>query len=240
MATIKENLTFKQALRDQGMPSFFINPTAADKKVWVVFILITLWESAVTPLRVWFINHVLWFNLLVGSFDAAILAGAHSMYEPIAWIYPLLSVIGALKFVPVFFIMGRLWGREFLMFITSSLPRLQRYIVTQLDTDTTKLRRVAYGLTAVSYVPFMRLSPVLTVPLLVLLRVHPWAIWAVNVTAVLVTNGALFLLGRAFGPTVLEVVDVINSYATWVFWGLIAAVVISASIDSYRKSKIES
>ncbi|MDY6049231.1 MAG: hypothetical protein SPI77_01455 [Corynebacterium sp.] len=229
----------KEEIREElekTLPGFIMHPTSRDKKIWVAFLAVTVISYVFLFLRVWFINNPIWYSLIIGGYTSAVVLGANQSQGIPSWPYVLLCIVGTAKFIPVYYIMGKYWGKDFLYYVTQYYPRLHKWLKNLVEHRPDRLKAWGYGLTPLTSLPAMRINDTITVPMLALVRVKLGPIIAVNVLATVVVNYIFFGLGFTFGDQVLEVIKVINKYVGWVIFGLIAFAVISAVMKSSRSA----
>ncbi len=209
-------------------PAFIASPTRRDIWLFVYFFADLVLSMIMIPLRVWLMNNPLPYALLVGGYTSAIIGGAQSTVGgTAAWVIVLCALVGALRAVPLWWMIGRWWGREYLAMVVGQSKRMRTWL-TRLDRLSPPL---LVGAIFISYIPFMPIR--LLANLLAAIRgVSFPVVLAVNAAGVLVRNGIFAYIGIRYGEQVIDVVEQINRYALWVTIGLVVFAVISA-----RRSK---
>lgn len=197
------------------------NPDRTDKLLWAGLIGMMLFSFALIPLRVWLINNPGWYALLVGRYTSSIVLGARG-FSP--WML-LLTAVGAVKFLPIYYALGRKWGVEFADFATQSTPRINRWMMKYMRGDVRPMNRIAAAVTPFTYLPFMYISSNITVLMMAIGKVRLWLVMLLNVLGVLAVNSVMFYLGGRYGEQVLSVIEVINKYALWITVALVVFVV---------------
>lgn len=208
----------------EEIPEFISSPDRVDKWIWVYLLASTLFSFAMMPLRVWLLSHPMAYALLVGGYTSSIIGGAESTQggAPAALIVAF-TLVGALKSVPLWWLLGRKWGQEYLRMAVANSKRMQRWSV-RLE----KARPSVLGLVIVaSYIPFV---PTIVIANLLggIRRMSLWAVLGLNATGVLITNSIFAYLGIRYGEQVITVVEQVNKYALWVTIALIVLMVWSA------------
>jgi len=83
--------TFKEELHDafveSGMPEFMYKPNKEDKKLWLLFLLMTLFGFATIPFRIWFINNPEWYALIIGGYTSSTILGAQQSQGDNSWYF---------------------------------------------------------------------------------------------------------------------------------------------------------
>lgn len=220
-----------QTSQDAGLPRFLEHPDRIDIFLIVMVFVIAVFSLALIPLRAWLMGHPLGYTLLVGGYTSSVIGGAHaSAGQGQWWVYWLCTVVGALKFMPFYFWMGRRWGMDFVDLSVQYTPRVKKLVTRAVASS--KSRGVTGALIPLGYCP----GPVPTtiVNAVFGLLKAPWAAMiALNISSILCVNGVFLALGWAFGDAVLAVVDVVNRYLLWITLALVAVAIFQAA----RRSK---
>lgn len=210
------------------LPSFMKDPAPLDTVLFVALLAMGLFSLAMIPLRAWLLSHPLAYSLLVGGYTSATVAGANaSVGNGAWWPYLLASLFGALKFVPLYWLMGRRWGMEFIDMSLQYMPRAHRFFRRAVKNEVGTTRAITLGLLPLGFAPGPVPGTVLNA-VAGMLKVGLGLLMAVNVASVLAVNGLFMWLGHTFGEEVLDVVAIVNRYLLWVTLGLLAVVIIRA------------
>lgn len=109
------------------LPKFLSNPERADIILFIALIVMGIFSLCMIPLRAWMLTQPLAYTLIVGGYTSAVVGGANASVENgIWWVYWLCTLIGALKFMPVYWLMGKRWGMEFIDMSLQYMPRFHR------------------------------------------------------------------------------------------------------------------
>lgn len=215
------------------LPKFLAEPERMDIVLFVALLAMGLFSLAMIPLRAWLLTEPLAYTLLVGGYTSAVVSGANaSVGNGVFVVYLLCTVVGAVKFMPVYWLMGRRWGTEFIDMSLQYMPRAHRIFRRAVDSGSPRTKAWTLFFVPLGYMP----GPVPgTVVNAVggLLKMRFLLMLAVNVVSILVINGLMMWLGYRFGEPVLDVVDVINRYMLWITLGLLALMFFQA----WRRSK---
>lgn len=212
---------FKKELAKQNVPSFLTHPTRTDKYIFLAFIGMTIFSYAMLPLRVWFINNPEAYSFIIGGYTSAIILGSEQSTGSTTWPFVLLGLFGGLKFLIIYYFIGKHWGKSFLMFTTQGMPRLNRKLDNIVTHKKDKLKTFGFLITPLAHLPAMRISDAITVTLLVLAKVRFRYILFFNAICLLIVNYTFFYLGYIFGEQVIDIIEIINKYTGWVFFALI-------------------
>ena len=233
-----KDLSFREELEKEGVPHFITRPSKTDKILWSFFLLTTIFNFGTIPLRIWFMNNPEWYSAIIGGYTSSILLGAHS--EEFKYPYVFLSIIGACKFLPLYYFMGKYWGKDFIDYTTQAMPKINKKILHYIDEEKSKLKKYGYMLVPFSYIPGARIGMIITTPVLVLARENFIKIFTANAISVVAVNSVFYYLGIVFGEQVIEVVKVFNKYSGIIITGLIFyAVFMSVYKNNKNKKKQE-
>lgn len=233
-----KELTIREQLVVQGVPSFITHPTSRDKKILAALGVMSIIGFALIPFRVWFINHPEMYSLIIGGMTSAVLLGSQYREDARSIYWVAASVVGAMKFFPLYLIIARCWGKDFLDYITAYVPKIHDFLFRLIDHAPHKLRLYSILLTPLSYIPFMRVSQSMTAVLMHCARMSTFTIVSVNVVCLLMVNYGFFYLGYLHGDAVLSVVEVINKYSGWITAALIFYAVYSAQKNTPHKKSV--
>ena len=210
------------------LPSFLKNPAPLDKALFVALMLMGVYSMALIAMRAFLLSHPLAYALMVGGYTSATISGANaSVGQGTWWVYLACTLVGALKFVPVYWLMGRRWGMEFIDMSLLYMPRVHRFFKKALTNESGKTKAIILGLLPLGYAPGPVPGTVLNA-VAGLLKVGLGAVLALNVLSVLAINGLFMWLGWTFGDQVLDIVEVVNRYLLWITLGLLALMVFQA------------
>lgn len=210
------------------LPSFLSNPGKMDIVLFVALMVMAVYSIAMIPLRAWLLSQPLAYTLLVGGYTSAVVGGANaSVGNGVFWIYLLCTVVGAVKFMPVYWLMGKCWGMEFIDMSLQYMPRAHKVFRRAVEKESTSLYAWVIGLVPVAYLPGPVPGTVVNaVAGLIKIRFPLIFLW--NVISILLVNGLMMWLGYTFGEQVLDVVNVVNRYLLWITLALVAIAIFRA------------
>lgn len=235
MGNQEKEISIRDELENQGVPTFITRPDKTDKILWTFFILITVFNFSLVPLRIWFMNNPEWYSAIIGGYTSSIILGAH---KDISYFYVFLSIIGACKFLPFYYFMGKYWGRDFIDYATQSMPKLNKRLLHYIDDEKKKVKRCGFILIPLSYIPGARIGKAITIPILVLANTSFLVIFVLNAISVVVINSGFYYLGTLFGKQVIEVIDVFNKYSGFIIFGLIFYTIFVSFYKNKKNSNI--
>ncbi|QGU04918.1 hypothetical protein CETAM_08320 [Corynebacterium comes] len=218
------------------LPKFLAEPDRTDKILFVALLAMGLWSLVLIPLRAWLMLHPLAYSLMVGGYTSAVVSGANASVGNGHWIvYLLCSVIGAVKFMPVYWAMGRKWGMEFIDMSLKYMPRAHRIFTRSVESESPGILGWTLALVPAGYLPGPVPNTVVNA-VAGLLKIRFLVMLGVNVLSILAVNGLMMWLGHQFGDEVLGVVEVVNRYILWITLGLIALMVFRAWRQNRKKT----
>ncbi len=210
------------------LPKFLAEPQKMDIVLFVALLAMGIFSLCMIPLRAWLLTQPLAYTLIVGGYTSAVVSGANaSVGNGQWWVYLLCTVVGAVKFMPVYWLMGKRWGMEFIDMSLQYMPRAHRIFRRAVNNESTSLYTWTLALVPAAYLP----GPVPgTVVNAVggLIKIRFLVMLALNVVSVLAVNGLMMWLGYSFGDQVLDIVNVINRYLLWITIALLVVVIFRA------------
>ncbi|ALC06236.1 hypothetical protein CDES_09220 [Corynebacterium deserti GIMN1.010] len=208
--------------QEPDLPKFLSNPDKVDIVLFVMLIAMGIYSLCMIPLRAWLLTQPLPYTFIVGGYTSAVVGGANaSVGNGVWWVYWLCTLVGALKFMPVYWLMGKRWGMEFIDMSLQYMPRAHKIFKKAVDSESTKLYAWVVGLIPFGYLPGPVPGTILNA-VAGLIKIRFWVVMAINALSVLAVNGLFVWLGYTFGEQVLDIVNVINRYLLWITLGLLA------------------
>lgn len=200
-------------------------PTRADILCWVGFSLSGLFAIVMLPLRPILLgaNPVL-LGFLTGSNSAMVTVGALAATGVGSWPLPLLlGAIGIIKFDPLFWWAGKLWGRGLLEVMSGRSARAAR----AAERAERLARRFGVAAILVTYLPLPIPSPIVYATVGAAgMRLRTFLL--VDLIGALVSRAGYIWLGFALGQRAVDVVEVIARYSLWIALVLVAGLLINA------------
>jgi membrane-associated protein len=207
-------------------------PRGVDIACWAGITLSGLYFILLLPFRAELVGtHPVLLEILNGSTEAIVAGAAFARIGHGTLLVVLLAAIpGLMKFDPLFWWAGRLWGERALAMMGSRRKRGQRYI--------DRVKRWGPKFTW----PMIVISPFLPLPSAIIFMIAGWA--GVSLVAFLVLDligtmlwtGMLVGLGYALGHHAVVVAQTVSHYGLW-FSIAIIAVVIASQVRSARAAR---
>ena len=214
--------------RDVELPDFLAHPEPADRVLIFALLGMGIFSLAMIAPRAWFLSHPMVYSLVIGGYTSATISGANVFAgNGHWWLYLGASLIGALKFMPVYWLMGKRWGHDFVEMSLQYMPRARKFFNRALKNETGRSKAITLGLIPLGFMPGPVPANILNA-VAGLLKIRFSLTMLVNVLSVLAVNGLFMWLGFTFGDQVLSVVQTVNKYMLWVTLALIAFIIFKA------------
>lgn len=236
LSDMQEPVEQRPEQKETELPSFMADPKRLDIILFVLLLAMGIFSLGLIPLRAWLLTEPLAYSLLVGGYTSAVVSGANaSVGNGQVLVYLLCSVVGAIKFMPVYWLMGRRWGMEFIDMSLQYMPRAHRVFQRSVESESSRTLGVVLALIPLGYLPGPVPGTVLNA-VAGLLKIRFVVMIVVNVLSILAVNGLMMWLGFHFGEQVLSVVEVVNRYLLWVTLALLGVVFFRAWRQARRKA----
>jgi membrane protein DedA with SNARE-associated domain len=204
-------------------------PRRADILCWAGITLSGIFYWATLPFRASLVGtHPLWPVLLSGSTEGIISAAAFARVGHGTLVVVLLAgVVGQMKFDPLFWWAGRLWGERVIALLSGRRNRGARYMG--------RVQRWGRKFTW----PAVVISPFLPIPSAIIFVIAGWAgmrlltFIILDAIGTLLWTGLLVGLGYALGHHAVVVAQTISHYGLWISLGLVALIIV-AQVRSQR------
>lgn len=203
-------------------------PRRADVACWAGISLSGFYYLALTPLRPELVGaHPVLLELLTGGMEGIVAAAAFARTGSGSVALALLAAVpGLMKFNPLYWWAGRLWGQRAIDLLAGRRRRWAR-----LAGRVRQTRHLSWAAVV--------LSPFLPVPALFYV-IAGWAgmrlatFLLLDLIGTLLWAGALVGLGFALGRSAVDVAVAISHYGLWISLALIAAIIASQVLRARR------
>ena len=206
-------------------------PGRNDILCWVAFSLTGVYALVLLPLRPILLGaNPYLLAALGGSRTSAVTIGALAA-TGVGW-WPLgllLGTFGAVKFDPVFWWAGKLWGRGMLELVAGRSPRAAR------NAERAERLTKKYGVAAVILGYVIPLPSAVIYATLGATGMRLRTFMLIDVIGAASTRGIYIYLGYRIGQPAVDVVEVIAKYSLWLSLALLAGVIVSAVRQSRRR-----
>ena len=196
-------------------------PRTVDIVCWAAIVLSGLYYWLTLPVRVHLVGtHPVISELLGGGTESIISAAAFVRTGHGTIVVVMLAAIpGIMKFDPLWWWAGRLWGEPLIILLSGKRERGPRYMA--------RVRRWGKKFTW----PAVVLSPFLPFPNAIIFVIVGWAgmklrtFLVLDLIGTLLWTGLLAGLGYAIGHPAVKVAQTISHYGLWVSIGLVVIIV---------------
>lgn len=207
-------------------------PGRNDILCWVGFSLTGIYALALLPFRPVLLGHHPYLLAILGSGSAtsAVTIGALAATGQGLWpLGLLLGVVGAIKFDPLYWWAGRLWGRGLIEIVAGRSARAARN-AARAERIATRFGRLAIVATYVLPLPSAVVYATLGATGM---RFGRFLLW--DACSALVTRGFYLWLGYQIGQPAVDVVNVIARYSWYLSIALLVGIVVNVIIQSRRR-----
>ena len=169
---------------------------------------------------------------LGGSRTSAVTIGALAA-TGVGW-WPLgllLGTFGAVKFDPLYWWAGKLWGRGLIEMVAGRSPRAAR--------NAARAERLAskYGAAAVLLTYVLPLPSAVVIATVGAAGMRLRTFLCIDVLGALTTRALYIYLGYRIGQPAVEVVEVIARYSLWISLALLAGIIVNALRQRSRRGR---
>lgn len=213
------------------MPEFMAHPDKQDKLLWAAFIAVTIYGFALLPLKPFLLSHPWWSAALTGSRTGLVISGAHASVHGSSWLVPLvLGTLSAMKFMPLWWYMGRKWGREYIDLNVKNYSWLEK----RYDSFERFTLRWYPLLLASCYIPGNPLPSFILFLILGESGMRLGRFLLLSLPPIILVQGINVWLGWRFGEPVIEVVEKISKYTLWLTLALVAWILYKAYREAWK------
>jgi membrane-associated protein len=196
-------------------------PGRADILCWAGIMLSGIFYWVTLPLRTHLVGtHPVWSELIGGGTESIISAAAFARVGHGTLIVALLAAVpGLMKFDPLYWWAGRLWGERIIVMFGGKRKRGEKYMA--------RVQRWGRKFTW----PAVIISPFLPIPNAIIYVIAGWAgmrlftFVILDIIGTLLWAGLLCGLGYALGHHAVVVAQAISHYGLWVSIGLVVILV---------------
>lgn len=217
---------------DPALPSFLTHPKKVDRWLLTALGLITVYSLALIPLRAYLlINHTFLYTLLTGSSLSVLSLAARTPSQPLLWAgLVTVAALSAVKFLVVYFFMGKHWGQAFLDWIFAShtplwYRKLEGFV-----------QRHIYFCLFLAFLPFSPIPATILVAIAGIRRFKGWAIAGYVFLLALLLKCFYLYLGVTFGEEIKPVLMTIDRYMMQATLALMAYIFIVVWYKNRKKS----
>lgn len=202
-----------------------------DRLLFAAFIGMNVYGLALIPFRAKLLVDWTFVNIFLtgGNFSVVTLTARNPENWPFIAMVVLIAALSTVKFLPLYFLMGKRWGSAlFETLFASHKPfwfrRMEAF-----------LRRHPGISMAIAFIPFSPVSAVIVVIAAGISKARGWSIAAYTFVFAVLLKCFYVSLGLQFGTEVLSVLRVIDRYMLWVTLALIGYIFLMGFIKERRR-----
>ncbi|MDO4897981.1 MAG: hypothetical protein Q3965_01625 [Rothia sp. (in: high G+C Gram-positive bacteria)] len=210
----------EQKPSDPALPSFLTHPGTVDKWLLGALAFMTIYSLALIPARAYLIVNLPWLlSLLTGSGLGLLITAAQNTDQPLLWgSLAVAAGLSTIKFMVVYFFMGKHWGQAFIDWIFASHTPLwyrklegfvQRHLLLCLF---------------LSFIPFSPIPATILVAIAGIRTMNGWLVFAYCYLLALANKCFYLYLGLTFGEGVQPTLQTIDKYMMQITLVLLAYV----------------
>lgn len=219
--------------QEASLPNFLLHPGKTDKILLSLLGVMTVFSLVMIPLRPnLMVNAPALLALLTGSGIGTLITAAQNQQNILLWSgVALLAALSHIKFLLVYYFMGKHWGQDFIHWIFAShTPLWYRKLEGFVE-------RHLFFCLALGFIPFSPIPATILVAIAGIRRLSGWGI-AVYIYLLALANKCFYLyLGLMFGEGVQPTLQTIDKYMLQITLALLAYVFIANWYKSSKKQK---
>ncbi|MFW8573926.1 DedA family protein [Corynebacterium pseudodiphtheriticum] len=215
----------------QELPSFMRNFERFDWILWGLLAASGIYGFALLPFRAMLlVDHPFLYSALSGSsLSVLALTAENENNTGLIVATVLVAAVSMVKFLPLFFLIGKRWGPSFIDYSFMGHPplwfrKLENFIY----------RHPGFCL-LLSYIPFSPIPATIIVVIAGIKRTKGWIIGAYVLVYAIALKCFYVYLGLTFGATVRETLVTIERYVTWITFALLGYMFFTMWLKSKRK-----
>lgn len=217
----------------QNLPSFLVKPQRMDLVLYGALIAVGIFSFALMPFRAVLLNDYTLQNVFLtgGSFSVLKLSAENPDRPVFLALVVIVAALSMIKFLPLYYLMGRRWGQEFIDLSFANHPplwfrKLENFIY----------RRLGFCL-FLSFVPFSPIPATIIIAIGGIQRVKGWVVAAYAFVFAAMLKSFYVYLGLTFGEEVRSTLEVIDKYVMRITLALIAYMFISIWYKNWKQAK---
>lgn len=227
----EENNLNEQRDHDPALPPFLMSPGTVDKILLSLLGFMTIFSLAIIPTRAFLLVEHPWaLSLLTGSGLGVLITVAQNSHQYLLWgALAVAAALSHIKFMAVYFFMGKYWGQDFISWIFAShTPLWYRKLEGFVE------RHLLVSL-LLGFIPFSPIPATLLVAIAGIRKMKGWVI-GIYIYALALLNKCFYLyLGATFGEGIQPTLKTIDRYMMQITLALLLYVVVVNWWKGYKK-----
>lgn len=220
--------------KKNSLPTFITKGSVGDTLLFASFVLISIYSLALIPFRAKLLVEAPLLNIFLtgGNFSVVALAAQNSNNMAALICFVLLAAVSSIKFLPLYFLMGKRWGDDFMaMMFKSHKPLWLKW----LENFIYKHPAISLGL---CYIPLSPVNPAIVAVVSGLSKVRMRLFLLLAAIFAIALKIFYTALGVIYGEAVLATLQVIDKYMLWITLALFVWVFVVVFRKEYRAGKL--
>ncbi|QMV84423.1 hypothetical protein HW450_08585 [Corynebacterium hindlerae] len=218
---------------DKELPSFMQHPDKVDRILFATLMIMAIFGFALIPFRaVLLLEHTFLYTWLSGSSLSVLILAAQNPDRPVfLGFVVLVAALSMVKFLPLYYWMGKKWGPEFITMSFGGHPprwfrKLEGFIYRRIDVSL-----------FASYIPFSPIPATIVVAIGGIAKVKGWLVGIYVVVFATMLKCFYLYLGLRFGEGIQSSLETIDKYVMRITLALIAWMFISIWWKNKKKAQ---
>lgn len=214
-----------------SFPHFISGGTRLDKLLFASFFAVSIFYLALIPFRAKLLVDAPFLNIVLtgGNLSTLALGAQHGGNLPFLALVIVIAAISTVKFLPLYFLMGKRWGADFVSFIFNNhKPLWFRW----LENFIFKHPLISLGL---CFIPFFPASPTIVTIIAGIKKVRVLPLMLAALLYAVLLKVLYIYLGITFGTAVISTLQLIDKYMLWVTLALVAWLMFVSFSKEYRR-----
>lgn len=193
---------------DPALPRFLVKPGKVDRWLLTALGIMTVYGLALIPFRAYLlVNHTFIYTLLTGSSLSVLSISAQTPNQPLLWAgLVTVAALSGIKFLVIYYLMGKHWGEEFISWIFAShtplwYRKLEGFV-----------QRHLYFCLFLAFIPFSPIPATILVAIAGIRKHRGWVVAGYVFLLALLLKCFYLYLGVTFGEGVQPVLMTIDRY----------------------------
>lgn len=215
------------------LPSFMQHPDKVDRILFATLMIMAIFGFALIPFRaVLLLEHTFLYTWLSGSSLSVLILAAQNPDRPVfLGFVVLVAALSMVKFLPLYYWMGKKWGPEFITMSFGGHPprwfrKLEGFIYRRIDVSL-----------FASYIPFSPIPATIVVAIGGIAKVKGWLVGIYVVVFATMLKCFYLYLGLRFGEGIQSSLETIDKYVMRITLALIAWMFISIWWKNKKKAQ---
>lgn len=215
-----------------SLPHFIRDGNLTDRLLFLSFFAVSIFYLALIPFRAKLLVDAPFLNVLLtgGNLSTLALGAQHSNNLPFLTAVVILAAVSTIKFLPLYFFMGKRWGADFVSFIFNNHKPLW---FKWLENFIFRHPIISLGL---CFIPFFPASPTIVTIIAGITKVRGLPLAIAAFIYALLLKIVYVWIGTAFGTAVIATLQLIDKYMLWATLALVVWLIIVSTRKEMRRT----